>query len=358
MSLWGNNDNLTSSGTVSLNYDTGVVTGSGTTFGTVGFGVTGDVIRFGSRGSGGVYFGDAVIVSTASTLSVTIGSTAGLSGATISGAEYKLSQLPKSSILDHHYSNKLDGAPEFVNISAEPPIEASGATRTIFGSGSTNGIGASVLPVNTLFFDPISVGDFFVSGDDKIQITGIQTGSVSIQNLSPVGFLTVYATIPDGADIIGSTVSHVTSGVSTDLGTIAALDQGKVGAANTAFTLSSGLPFALKKGDDLSFTNSPFIVSIASTASVGLSTGDTLQFQRIKGGYDKQIYGIGTSAYDDVSTAYRTSGTGWVGVTTYVDCHGNFRVKSEVLVAMGTPHEDSTSGIQTGTGSILYPTPV
>ena len=62
MSLWGNNDNLTSSGTVSLNYDTGVVTGSGTTFGTVGFGVTGDVIRFGSRGSGGVYFGDAVIV--------------------------------------------------------------------------------------------------------------------------------------------------------------------------------------------------------------------------------------------------------------------------------------------------------
>ena len=58
-------------------------------------------------------------------------------------------------------------------------LKVSGATRTIFGSGSTNGIGASVLPVNTLFFDPISVGDFFVSGDDKIQITGIQTGSVS-----------------------------------------------------------------------------------------------------------------------------------------------------------------------------------
>ena len=183
MSLWGNNDNLTSSGTVSLNYDTGVVTGSGTTFGTVGFGVTGDVIRFGSRGSGGVYFGDAVIVSTASTLSVTIGSTAGLSGATISGADYKLSQLPKSSVLDHSNSEK-----------------------------------------------------------------------------------------------------------NTD--------------------------------------------------------------------YDKIVYGIGTDAFDDVSTAYRTSGTGWVGVTTYIDAQGQFRVKSEILVAMGTPHEDSTSGIQTGTGSILYPTPV
>ena len=41
MSLWGNNDNLVSSGTVALNYDTGVVTGTGTTFGTAGFGVVG-----------------------------------------------------------------------------------------------------------------------------------------------------------------------------------------------------------------------------------------------------------------------------------------------------------------------------
>ena len=52
MSLWGNNDNLVSSGTVALNYDTGVVTGTGTTFGTAGFGVVGDVIRFGTRGAG------------------------------------------------------------------------------------------------------------------------------------------------------------------------------------------------------------------------------------------------------------------------------------------------------------------
>ena len=173
MSLWGNNDNLTSSGTVSLNYDTKVVTGSGTTFGTVGFGVTGDVIRFGARGSGGTYFGDAVIASIASTQSITIASTAGLSGAAIAGAQYKLSELPSSTVGDFSYSEK-----------------------------------------------------------------------------------------------------------NTD--------------------------------------------------------------------YDKIVYGISTSAYDNVSTAYRTSGTGWVGVTTYVDAAGNFRVKSEILVA--------ASGIQTGTESILYPT--
>ena len=173
MSLWGNNDNLESNGTVSLNYATKVVTGAGTTFGTVGFGVTGDVIRFGVRGSGGTYFGDAVIASIASTQSVTIGSTAGLTGGAISGAQYKLSELPSSTVGDFSYSEK-----------------------------------------------------------------------------------------------------------NTD--------------------------------------------------------------------YDKIVYGISTSAYDDVSTAYRTSGTGWVGVTTYLNHDGTLRVKSEILVA--------ASGIQTGTGSILYPT--
>ncbi len=172
MSLWGNNDNLQSSGTVSLNYATKVVTGTGTTFGTVGFGVTGDVIRFGIRGDGGTYFGDAVIASIASTISVTIASTSGLTGAAIGGTDYYLSELPSSTVGDFSYSEK-----------------------------------------------------------------------------------------------------------NTD--------------------------------------------------------------------YDKVVYGISTSAYDDVSTAYRTSGAGWVGVTTYVDAAGNFRVKSEILVA--------ASGISTGSDGILYP---
>ena len=176
MSLWGNNDNLESNGTVSLNYSTKVVTGAGTTFGTVGFGVTGDVIRFGARGSGGTYFGDAVIASIASTQSITSASTAGLTGGAISTAQYKLSELPSSTIGDFSYSEK-----------------------------------------------------------------------------------------------------------NTD--------------------------------------------------------------------YDKIVYGISTSAYDDVSSAYRTSGTGWVGVTTYVDAAGNFRVKSEILVAMG-----GDAGITTGSNGIAYPT--
>tara|TARA_E500000318_G_scaffold283_1_gene363 strand:+ start:8653 stop:9162 length:510 start_codon:yes stop_codon:yes gene_type:complete len=102
MALWGNNDNVGSAGTVALNYSTGVVTGTGTTFGETGAAQEGDVIRFGERG--GTYMGDAVIVSVASTISCTIGSTMGLSGVAIAGTTFTVSQLPKSSVLDQHYS--------------------------------------------------------------------------------------------------------------------------------------------------------------------------------------------------------------------------------------------------------------
>ena len=78
MALWGNNDNKFSGGTVSLNYGTRVVTGTGTTFGQVGAAATGDVIRFGTDPFGGAtgYMGDAVIVSIAGTQSLKIQSIA------------------------------------------------------------------------------------------------------------------------------------------------------------------------------------------------------------------------------------------------------------------------------------------
>lgn len=109
MALWGNNDNVGSTGTVSLDYSTGVVTGSGTSFGIDGGCAEGDVIRFGTRGGGGTYYGDAVIVSIASSTSLTIGSTAGLSGAAISAKQFTVSQLPKSSVLDSKFSEASYG---------------------------------------------------------------------------------------------------------------------------------------------------------------------------------------------------------------------------------------------------------
>ena len=97
MALWGNNDNVDSVGTVILDYATGAVTGSGTSFGQTGSAQVGDVLRFGTKAT--TFFGDAVIVSIASTLSCSVGSTAGLSGAAIAGIQFGVSQLPKYTIL-------------------------------------------------------------------------------------------------------------------------------------------------------------------------------------------------------------------------------------------------------------------
>ena len=93
------------------------------------------------------------------------------------------------------------------------------------------------------------------------------------------------------------------------------------------------------------------LVSLASTISNAVSANDHLFFQRKTGGYDRIVYGISetTSAlYDGDTGKYRTEGGGWVGVQTYIDMHGNLRVKSETLVA--------ASGIQTGIHGLGYPT--
>ena len=115
MALWGNNDAVGSNGTVTLNYSTGVVTGSGTTFGQVGAAKTGDVIKFGIKGTAAsaTYFGDAVIVAIAGTQSLTIGSTAGLSGAAIAATSFQVSECPVFATLDAHYSQRKEGS-EFV----------------------------------------------------------------------------------------------------------------------------------------------------------------------------------------------------------------------------------------------------
>ena len=102
MALWGNDDNITTFGTVSLSGNT--VTGTGTTFSTDVS--VGQVIRFGVRGGVGTYYGDATIVSVASTTSLTIGSTAGLSpdlfGA--GSTSYYVSELPKYTVKDSKFS--------------------------------------------------------------------------------------------------------------------------------------------------------------------------------------------------------------------------------------------------------------
>ena len=331
MALWGKDDNLRSAGTVALNYTTKVVTGTGTTFTD---NEVGDVIRFGVRGGGGVYFGDAVIDSITSNTVCSVATTETLTGAAIAGAAYYLSQLPSYTAgEDNEFSNtKYEGA-SYGAYKVRPALAAVGVGASVI-SFQTNGL---KLQVNKNHPDAI------VNGGVSIPIVGIATGTAVATSPSVVGFKTVYTVAPAG---VAAGAHIVNDGVNIRV----------TGVAATSVTLHSGVTAQINKDAHVEF-GSNRIVSLASTISTAIALHEHIDIQRMSGGYDKLVYGIGNGTYEshkNKSTGYRTANTGWVGVTTYVDCHGEVRVKHECLVAM--------SGITTtgnfGAQGIEYPSPV
>ena len=165
MALWGNKDNITSAGIATVNYSTGVVTGSGTAFGNAGSVQVGDVIRFTKSGT---YYGDAVVKSITSTTSLTIGSTAGLSGAAISGSDFTVSQLPKYTVLDSKYSEAAYGTPN-------SRVYAVGAAETSTGTQFETGVGWVGI---TTYND--AHGNFRVKKEILVAMSGITTGNAPI----------------------------------------------------------------------------------------------------------------------------------------------------------------------------------
>ncbi len=174
MALWGNNDNKGSGGTVSLNYTTLEVIGTATTFGQVGAAATGDVIRFGIRGSGGTYFGDAVIVGIASTTSLSIASTAGLSGSAIAATSFYISELPKYTVLDSTYSEASYGVID----KQVYGISTDGAPSTYGGFTHQGWVGV------TTYID--CDGNFRVKSEVLVAMSGITTGADGILYPTPV----------------------------------------------------------------------------------------------------------------------------------------------------------------------------
>ena len=163
MALWGNSDNVTSAGTVTLNYATGICTGSNTAFGDAGSAQEGDVIRFGDRS--GTYFGDAVIVSVASTISCTIGSTMGLSGAAIAATSFTVTQCPKYTVLDSKFSEASYGPEDsFVY----------GVNSTGIATGTQYEVGTGWVGVTT-YND--NEGNLRVKKEILVAMSGITTGN-------------------------------------------------------------------------------------------------------------------------------------------------------------------------------------
>jgi len=166
MALWGNNDAVGAAGTVALNYSTGVITGAGTSFGIAGGCSEGDIIRIGDRD--GTYYGDAVIVSIASSESLTIGSTAGLSGASIASTTFTVSQLPKYTVLDSKYSEASYGTEDsYVYGVADDGTEAAVTSSYKLSHGGWVGV--------TTYND--SEGNLRVKSETLVAMSGISTGN-------------------------------------------------------------------------------------------------------------------------------------------------------------------------------------
>jgi len=127
------------------------------------------------------------------------------------------------------------------------------------------------------------------------------------------------------AEIVGVTSARVVSIANTD-----AIIPDAVGAvAGVAYSLTQA-PRSLD--EDPLATQYAYGGSGVSTVTY-FGVGSTALAQ----GYGDGINGpVGLAS----TSVYRPAHSGWVGVQTYTDNHGNLRVKTEVLVAM--------SGIQTG----------
>ena len=361
MALWGANDNLLSPGTVSLDYSSGTVTASvGASFGFVGYGGTGDVIRFGIKGGEGGYedyFGDAVITGITSFRVVTIGSTAGLSGASIASTDYYVSQLPKNtitSVYDFSEKNTTEQSLQthFVDEAFAAMSTPTGLVTGELGSknvpiylGGTPGLPEGV---------DIKVGDTVTNDGNDLLITGVGTVVVTASefNTGVVGVGT--STKPIGINT-GSYVSFVPHGPGLAGG--ATLVDGAnnipiTSIGSSVLMLSSATSAGIDTGDTL-VINTLYGISVGSTLTADIASGENLTFKRLQLGVDRTVYGIGATVGAGVSVKpheleYTTQGNGWVGVTTYMDCQGNLRVKSEILVA--------GVGIETGSNGLLYPT--
>ena len=209
MALWGNNDAKGSGGTVSLDYATLVVTGSGTTFGQVGAAATGDVIRFGTRA--GTYYGDAVIVGIASTTQLSIASTSALSGSAISGVQFDISQLPKYTTWDSVYIQRGQSTAESYLVVAT-------------SAAATAGIGTNKVTLTSVV--GIITGDTLASGSVSKSVSSVSGSVVSLAS-------TIASAIASGASV---TVTRSTGAKASSVYGVA--EGGTTAAASTKYALT------------------------------------------------------------------------------------------------------------------------
>jgi len=192
MSLWGNNDNVTSAGLITqFDYDNKIVHGQNTQFGESGSAQVGDVLRIGTRGPAvaATYYGDAVVTSIASTIQCSVASTASLIGPTIGnlhvagfgGTEFSVSQMPIFATQDlqgDRYRNQASGYNSDSLVFGISEATAQNSSTTAAQAPSAQGqfkTDAGWVGVTT-YID--SGGNYRVKSEVLVAMSGITTGSI------------------------------------------------------------------------------------------------------------------------------------------------------------------------------------
>jgi len=330
MALWGNNDNVGSAGSVSLDYSNRVVSGWGTatgalvsgvaSFAQAGFAKTGDIISFGEHGSG-TYYGEAVIVSIGSSMRLTIASTEALSGAHVgndpasnsrglNGVEYTISEKPTYTIGDATYNVKRDSS-------------ASYNTLTTGTNLAAVGINSHTVEVDISSIPTLEVGDYLLNNSVSVPVIAIGIATAGAIATCITGDKVFRAeppfTIDDGNTTVGlgttrPTISHVGfvtadvggAGVAVPKGSavipvkeiltyhIMAGDVVNIGAAitnvavasiaHTTVSLASTTPVNINVGTMISFSSSTFnVFETPGDNDETIAVGDSITYKGASG---------------------------------------------------------------------------
>ena len=286
MALWGTADSLFSPGTVTVDYATETITGTGTSFRAAGIS-TGTVITIGVGGT----FGQAVISGVTSERVISIATTQYLSGAAISGVGYTLSQRPIYTLEDTNYDIKQ--------------TTSTGLTNSIFGvdqyeqaavnAGGTkyHSAHAGWVGIHT-YID--CHGNYRVKSETLVAFSGIATGTATYTSIGDASDDITY--YPDVYISITSQPSNVV-GIATTSNTTFAV---------TAESVPSGTALVYQwqySSTGIAYTDltNGGIYSNVATATVGVGS-TTVTANRPNGFY----YRVGISS-TNVATVFSTPAT-------------------------------------------------
>ena len=329
MALWGNKDSKTASGTVSI-ANTGVVTGSGTSFTTQA--KVGNYIR-----AGGVDY-QIVSITSNTVAKVIMGANNGNGTVTTaSGASYTLSEKP--AFVAH------ESADTFGDIGDANKVF--GVDTTEISAGGDNVTSIAIIQGGSGYVEAPAVSFSGGGGSGAAATATISNGAVTAVTVTNVG--SAYTSVPT-VNINNPAVTIPTSAVNTTTEVISYTGHGLStgdtiiyynGGGTTLAGLTSGTTYYAIAVNANSFKVATSSANATAGTAVNLTgTGNNAQY------FDKSG---STTATARASLGEGTVGgaahAGWVRRTVGTGGRAG-RVQTEVLVAMGSMTGDQADDIQ------------